>query len=635
MTRGQVFGVPTVEAWAAARGAPGVSMPVAGLPLPAPPSAVSGPGTPDGEGRTILPLRRWQGIAGLSWEVTVPPYGEASQRFLYVAYVDDPVLQVRGQPCRFKYTQFFRSPAEVADYALADRDAILRRTALFESTIYDATLPPELQDLIAFAFQSWVMNTWWVVDQQKHDWFSVWEGCCKFHSTVDVEYNVSPLYFQYWPWLMGTTLAEWVLFIKPSGVLAHDMGMGLTVGAMEYGHDMPVEENTNFVLLAHQYWRMTGDREALRQLLGPCQTLMDYVTRTDTNGDGFSETGCENTIDQGSAAVQYAPAQTYLAVKALGAYRCLREMAEALGQAEVARGCGERERLIAATLRTKGWLGDHYAVDLKPEERLASAAPDLPDDPATNPPATLGPSEPRAYEGGMAYGPGARGYERDPARPYPYASQPAPARPVTGWDGFSIYSANGLVYPLRAGLDVGFEREQMRQDLLTVQGRTEKLFGSPHTGNEQNMWISQNIFRDIAAAYLGLDFTPNVRRYWALQKQINQRKRGCFTDVYIYGSDSISLDYYPRGIAAIGLVPALGGITIDVPGKKITAAPLRVPLRLPLTTLADWEREQIPWLCLEAKDGQVTGRIEPAGCLRDYTLQVGPAAPAPGTAKAN
>jgi hypothetical protein len=231
---------------------------------------------------------------------------------------------------------------------------------------------------------------------------------------------------------------------------------------------------------------------------------------------------------------------------------------------------------------------------------------------------------------------------RRPGTPDPYGdtgpaySPPASPQPASGWDGVSIYSANGLVYPLRAGLDVAFDAEQMRQDILASQREVERRFGSPHTSNEGNMWVSQNIFRDMAAAYLGLDLTPNVRRYWALEKQINQQKRGCFTDVYNYGGGSISLDYYPRGIAAIGLVYALGGVVIDVPGKKISVAPLKTPLRLPLTTLADWENETVPWLVIQVKDGQVAAAVEPPELLRGFTLEerAGRAHWAPGQVEA-
>ena len=124
------------------------------------------------------------------------------------------------------------------------------------------------------------------------------------------------------------------------------------------------------------------------------------------------------------------------------------------------------------------------------------------------------------------------------------------------------------------------------------------------------MWVSQNIWRDIAAAYLGIDYLDNIERYWALQKYINTEKYGSFTDVYVFSSDTTSLDYYPRGVAAFGLINALAGLQINRPEGIISIAPLRVPLRIPLTAFAQWDRGAVPWLVVTREAGQLDVRIE-------------------------
>jgi len=150
----------------------------------------------------------------------------------------------------------------------------------------------------------------------------------------------------------------------------------------------------------------------------------------------------------------------------------------------------------------------------------------------------------------------------------------------------------------------GLDLARMRQDLETSTRATLKRFGSPHTSNESNMWVSQNIWRDMAAAYLGMDYLDNVSRYWNLQKYINTTKRGCFTDVYVYGGDSISLDYYPRGVAAFGMLSATAGLQVDKITGRVSVAPVRTPLRIPLLAYADWAGGKVPWLDIVAeKDG--------------------------------
>ncbi len=244
----KVFGKATNEVWAVPKSAAGVTFYLGNLPLPEAKAEAAPSATRDEDGRLVITPAPLAPFHGAVWQAALPPHGRVTQSFIYVGYVAEPVLEVIGRPTRFKYHEFFKSAGEVADYAWRNRGELQRKTALFESTVSEATLSPALRELLAFAFQSWLMNTWWTVDQEGNDWFSVWEGCCKFHSTVDVEYNVAPIYFQYWPELMKITLDEWSGFVKPGGIMSHDMGMGLVVDRMQYGHDMEIEENTNYVL---------------------------------------------------------------------------------------------------------------------------------------------------------------------------------------------------------------------------------------------------------------------------------------------------------------------------------------------------------------------------------------------------
>lgn len=564
----------------------------------------------DADGRTILPVSWADSASGLTWSFDLAPGAQETKTFVCVGWVSEPILQVKGKPYLFKYTELFADPLEVARWALDNRAEIDHKVALFESTVQDASLSPALRDLLAFAFQSWVQNTFYCTDGQGNDWFSVWEGCCKFHSTVDVEYNVAPLYFEYWPELMRMTLQEWVGYIH-DGILSHDMGMGLVADGMKYPHDMEVEENTNFVLLLHQYWRQTGDQAAVKDLFAAVQVLLDHVSACDTDGDGFHELGTYNTIDQGSAAVQYAQNQTYLAVRALCAYLCGAQMAQALGKEDLAAAWQQRAQATAATLEKDGWLKDHYVVALNKTGPVAVAS----STPATGSggggedygEGYMGTQDQGTYRGNGGYG----GYNEGTGGDWSGGSTGISSRPVDGWDAYSIYTANGLFYPLRAGMPLpGLDLSRLRDDLLASYRATMKRYGSPHTDRENNMWVSQNIWRDMVAAYLGLDFGDNVEAYWSLEKYINREKRGCFTDVYMYNSGGISLDYYPRGAVAFGLLPALAGLQVDRVTQRVSVAPVRLPLRVPLLNYADWEAGKIPWLTLEQQDGATQVKVQ-------------------------
>ena len=560
--------------------------------------------TRDADGRLIVPVVQWQPIEGVAWDFRLPPGGSAQRTFVYVGWCEAPVLQTPDRELGFKYPEFFKTPVEVVQYALADREAIDRRTRLFEQTILGLQgFPPEFADLFSLAFQSWVMNTWYVHDD-RGDWFSVWEGCCKFHSTVDVEYNIMPFYLQYWPELAWLTLDEWARH-ENDGVMPHDMGMGFDIGRMQYPHPMEVEEATNYVLLLAAYWRATGDLESVKRHLALVDRLMDHVAQCDTDQDGFPERGTANTVDQGSTAIQHGPKQVYLGVKALSAWEAGAALAQAAGEAKLAQKHAARAHLAATTLKEKAWLDGHYVVALKPE-----AQPEAPPD------RYGGDNEALAgYHGGMGGPPTDRGWAM-PGAGYSYAQEP-----VTGWDGCSIYSANGLLYPLAYGLPVGADLDRMRADLLAATDETLKRFGSPHTDREGNTWISQNLWRDMVAAYLGLDMLDNVGRYWAFEVDQNRYRRGCFTDVYNYGSGSTSLDYYPRGLALAGLIPAAAGLRTDRVEGTLSFAPVRAPLRIPLTAFADWENERVPWATIGVGQDGPTVAVETPELLRDTKIE--------------
>lgn len=583
-----VFGKQTTHAWFVDPGqALGVSAHAGTMSVPAAPGA-KGESKTDADGRKILNTAWADNAAGLQWDFALAPGSAESRTFAYVGWVQEPILEVMHEPYHFKYVDLFSDIYDVARYAFDNRAEIDRKVALFESTVADASLSPETREFLAYAFQSWAMNTFYCTSEEGEDWFSVWEGCCKFHSTVDVEYNVAPLYFEYWPDLMKMTLKQWVNYIR-EGVLSHDMGMGLSANGMKYGHDMEVEENTNFVLLLHHYWRQTADGGLVRELFPHVEELLAHVIRCDTDGDGFHEEGTYNTIDQGSAAIQYAKDQTYLAVRALAAFRCGEQMADLLNRDDLATEWRRQARLIARTLDEQAWLDDHYAVTL-------NQPPKQYEPPAQDPWRRTPPAQQEDmwnnsdWQGGGQFQGGTYGG---------YGYQQPTYKPVQGWDGYSIYASNGLLYPMRSGLKIPeINLERMRRDIETSTLATLKQYGSPHSDRENNMWVSQNIWRDMAAAYLGMDMGGNMERYQNLQRYINRDKRGCFTDVYVYGSDHISLDYYPRGTAAFGIGPALAGLQVDRAAGKVSVAPVRDELRIPLLAYADWNAGKVPWLNL-------------------------------------
>ncbi len=495
---------------------------------------------------------------------------------LWCAFVDEPVLTVFGQPASFKYRWLFTDADAVAAFGQRHFADLWRKGQLMEDLIANAGLTKAQADLIRFSFQNFLLNSWWVVRDDGNEWFSVWEGSCYFHSTVDVEYNDALVYLAFWPELLEMLLDEWSLFELQDEVgsfLAHDMGGELEVGKQAYHHPMPVEENANFLLLLHCLWRWTGDDELIKRHSGLAKRLTAYFERSDTTGNGFPNLGVANTIDDASPAVQFAREQTYLAVKTLCACHAASQMAEALEEDEWAQQCQRIISRIRRTLDEQAWLGDHYAVCL---ERSAEGLVDA------------------------------------------WTGEPLSGE-LVGWDAYSIYTANGLLYLLLSANAPELNWERLRTDIVNAYWQTLTEYGCTHTSADRsNVWVSQNLWRDFVAAYLGVSLPDNASRYLALQTFMNTSglAKG-FIDTYLTNN----LCFYPRGITSIGYLFALCGLQIDKGRNEVRlrrTAPY--PCWVPLLPLADWERGIVPAVRYQLVEGTIEPKLEHEEILRDWNI---------------
>ncbi|RJP32229.1 MAG: DUF4965 domain-containing protein [Actinobacteria bacterium] len=511
-----------------------------------------------------------RGYSGFDAPFTLAADGLDTFTAVLACHSDEGVLEVRGEKAnRFLYNQpngpNLDSVDAVVDYALgSQRPSIDAKTTFFDGVLsesYLSPLPQAGRDLAACALQNFICNTWWVYDNWGQEWFSVWEGePYMYHSSVDVEYTNAFFYLSFWPDLLKTLLQEWVTFekeLEQGKCLSHDMGVEHWANGMAYPHDMPVEENADYILLLYSMWKNSGDTAFIQ---GEFAHVLDYtrfIFACDTDGDGLPDINVDNTIDQGSRAVQHARNQTYLGVKALGAYRAASEMAGAQDSpdAEFIAACEERVGLINRTLEEKLWLGDHFAVCADP------------------------------------------------------------AVPQSEREAYSIYASNGLLYLLAAGLDPALTAsniDKFRQDLVSATSRTMRRYGSVHTSvNNENQWVSQNLWRDATGFWLGIPGWPGgqsdrLTRYWNLQYLYASRKNGGFWDVCAYNPGreerygamrgpflpeyacDQSLGYYSRGVAFLSLTGAVGRLRLDSASDTLLYDPAYAGARVPVFACADW-----------------------------------------------
>jgi hypothetical protein len=566
-----------------------------------------------------------------------------SLHLLLATYLNEPVLEIKTAPHYFIYTRSFENLEQVLGYAHSYKEQILNKTAQLDSLLLNSSFGKSKVDFIAFTFQSYLPNSWWtyprtsldntdgdtpnsdqIVNRQSEivnraDWFSLWEGNCTFHSTVDVEYNLAWIYLLLWPEMLETTISEWRGYLQKDERgewMSHDIGGLLGANHQVYPHQMEVEENCNFILLTYALWRFTGRDEIRRDNLDVVARLVRFILDSDTSGNGFPDRGTANTVDDASPAVQFGREQTYLAVKALSACWAasllLKESSEfrvpssELGtknktidklpdqspdlenrnlgletrNSELIEECLNRVALINETLDWQAWLGDHFAVTLD-----------------------------RRTEGLI----------------HPWTGQPLPPGELEGWNSYSIYTANGLLYLLATDTANGSNLppglyERYRQDIMETLPRALIEYGCTHSSSDRShIWVSQNLHRDYVAAYLGEDLSELVDRYWAFEQYENSQGRGgCFVDTY--GGNH--LRYYPRGITSLGLLYALAGLRLDRVSGRLQFKPVRVPLRVPIPTLADWSAGRIPWANFRLQDGKVVLELENEDLLEGLTVEL-------------
>jgi len=515
-----------------------------------------------------------RGGVGLTLDLPVTAEGSGVKwRLVWAAHCADPVLEVQGQPARFRYVKHWDSLDAVMDWAIEHRDENLALSRRFEKLLEQAPLARSKWHLMVFAFQSYLSNTYWCDLEGGDEMFSVLEGSSMYHNTLDVAYNLSLFYFAVWPRLLLLCLerfAEYNTDHDASGglIFHHDMGYGARIGdAQAYDPPMPVEENSNFLLLLQAYCHWTGDTEPIARLADVVRGAARYLLWTDHTNDGFPDEGTANTLDDGSPAVQLARNQTYLAIKRTTALDAAADLLLRAGDEATAETCRAAALDAVPSIERRAWLDDHYVVCIDHDTQAMVDAD---------------------------------------------TGEALPLGPLEGWDDYSIYTANGLLLPVMIGQPIAFDRDRLEIDMTNAWRETRSNYGCGHTSSDAtNIWISQNLWRDHAARYLRIGLKENDGRYWDLQVMSNTADNSFgYTDTYI-GNE---LAFNPRGAVVFGYLLAGPRLVVDrLDIEYFAVDPDRHrPVRWPLLPLADWDAGRVP-ICVVHGDGTVSieGEIEP------------------------
>ena len=143
-----------------------------------------------------------------------------------------------------------------------------------------------------------------------------------------------------------------------------------------------------------------------------------------------------------------------LVLRALAAFECGAHMADLVAEGEDARRWRAQVDLIGSTLDSRGWKDDHYVVSLQQPQPTVASTPRY---------GGPGGGYNGGYEGevgggawndpdaGPAWNGGGQGYSR------------SSSASVAGWDAYSIYATNGMLYPMQSGFRLpGRDLKRMR-----------------------------------------------------------------------------------------------------------------------------------------------------------------------------
>ncbi len=526
--------------------------------------------------------------AGLRTGFDLSDGGDGRMGVLWSTWQPEPVLEVFEEKTPLMYTTLFGSREQMVAWGLEEREGIERRCDLLDRAVADWSLGASASNMAALALHSFLVDTWWSTRADGHDWFSVWEGSCYYHSTIDVEYNGALLYFALWPELLEMLLDQWADFevdgaeaLGPEGkdttFLCHDMGSDHVVGRQIYPHHMELEENTNYLLMLAAWAFFTGEVELAAEKLPLCRRLAEFIIQADSTGNGVPDRGVSNTIDDASPAVQFGREQVYLAVKCQAALWALAELEQ---KCEAKDSKAERWRAFASkgikTIEENAWLDDHYAVTLT-----------------------------RTTEGLVD----------------PWDGEALPPGELAGWDDYSVYTANGLLYLFLAGLRMPrWRMNRFATDVESAARATMTPYGSRHSSTAAGtVWFSQNMWRDYVAAYLGVDMLNNVERYWDYQAATGHNWHSA---LYYDTTDGNNLNFYPRGVTVFGMPMGAAGLRLNRADGLLELRPIRATLRVPLLPLADWEAMRIPTLTVTHREGVAVARVSHGDLLEGLALRV-------------
>lgn len=299
--------------------------------------------------------------------------GETGEVWFAIAWYLPEWTLSDGELLRHRYVRNFKDAGEVLQRALEQAPSIEQGIIEWQSKIYDAKIPPLLQDAVINGLYVLARNSWWLADGR----FFLSESFtgCPITETLVCRFNGSFPLALLWPECEKASMAEFIRTQAESGQIA--FGFGTPLGSRTPMMDLqrPIV-STEFVLMCWRNFVLWKDEAYLREVYPAMKRAMQYALTLDTDGDGLVNEAPGS--DKGFPANQYYDiwpwwgTSAYTGSISLAALRAAEMAAEKLGDDAYREEIGAVRVRAHEAFERLLWNGSYYRLYNDPAKERSS-----------------------------------------------------------------------------------------------------------------------------------------------------------------------------------------------------------------------------------------------------------------------
>ncbi len=404
----------------------------------------------------LEPVRGKMSVKGTTFKI---PYSTDKgvttlATFVLFGHCAEEVLDVGGEPHRFRYLQWFPTPSHVVAFAKDEEASVKERLLFFDDLFAKTSMGQSAKDLIACAFQAHLSTTWWTEPSRRKgaDWFGFW-NCEGYFNSAESEYPASFLYLNLWPQLLEKQLLQKAGIEEETGMLPVNCGRFLSAKPSGvWAAD--IEESCEYILTMFALWRWWDRYEPIDSNVSLLQRIGRFILDSDV-----AQLGTWSAPTLVSARLVF---------KIISALEALSLMSAEFGDAALCDSCSDVIKDMKETLERTAWQNDHFT--LRPLAELENSGRENGEERAGGEEYSIGTADGLLYH-------------------------------------FICDSFPEMDYALiKQDIISSLERTLSTYGCVTT------------TEGPRSISVSRNLARDIIGAYLGVNFERMTERYWNFQQ---------------------------------------------------------------------------------------------------------------------